>query len=104
MTCGFLQWFFSRDATATLSARRKIGSSIETFVRRGNSRGKLVLVKVLVEVMEEVKVMERVKVVEEVKVMKRGRKRKKSGERRWRGAEGCWKHFQCLKLTECHMF
>ena len=91
---------FSRDATATLSARRKIGSSIEHFVRRSKSRGKLVLVKA----MEEVKVMERVKVMEEVKVMKRGRKRKKSGERRWRGVGPYWKHFQCLKLTEGHMF
>ena len=42
---------FSRDATATLSARRKIGSSTEPFVRRGKSRGKLVLVKVMVKVM-----------------------------------------------------
>ena len=46
-----------------MSARRKIGSSIEPFVRRGNSRGKLV------KVMEEVKVMEVVKVMEEVKEM-----------------------------------
>ena len=42
---------FSRYATATLSARRKIGSSIETFVWRGESRGRLVLVKVMVKVM-----------------------------------------------------
>ena len=42
---------FSRDATATLSARGNIGSSIEHFVRRGKSRGKLVLVKVMVKVM-----------------------------------------------------
>ena len=42
---------FSRDATATLSARRNIGSSIETFVWRGESRGRLVLVKVMVKVM-----------------------------------------------------
>ena len=49
------EWFFamvfSRDATATLSARRKIGSSIETFVWRGESRGRLVMVKVMVKVM-----------------------------------------------------